>query len=739
MALYADFINVYHFMPLGGKVERDAWEEGSGNTTPKADVYTGKMTVSLKCRTELFTPDSNADYDKDKRNETPDFFTYDGENPVIPGSSLRGMLRNVYETITNSCLSVIDMDDIPVRRTSEVYLPGLLGWDDSGTISLFETVKYTVESYKRPDKNKWDDQDCFQEGAEVEFTESTNDVKKLVNAIRKKSTESLAKKSKWKIGYYFKGEPGVKKRHPCNAYVFLKGEDLSLVKDDLNPDSPELLQLKAVLESYAELAEENKNMNNHQGYKQYTKNLQKFLDHGTGYFPVHYSIEAGHIYLSPACITKEVYYQTMADILKKQEEHQSCNSAKRLCPACRLFGMTGMDHTAWSSSVRVQDAVLKKEKPEDIFWEEVTLMELASPKKSSTEFYLQKPESKGEEVLSWTYDYYMAKKDGTYQVSAYTPRISGRKFYWHQSLAKLPKEFIEKTKRNRYAKPIKKDVEFTFPVYFEKITKKQLDQLIWICNISAQKVGNRAKYGYKLGHGKPLGLGSVELTVEDVQLRCLKMGDHICYHLETYKDLFKRPYEEITYEAAGFDKSLKGAFLRMCDFGAAKKIPVTYPVAEYQSVYLANNGYMWFSNNHCKVPDKGGSLENGKITKRKELVFDQHMVPLTADSDITLSVNRQLKYSSGKEAKANDNYPAPGSTMHAIVKPVKENDPVVAIAQTETVDPFEITIDDPQKKYKGGEKIFVKLTKVYPDKKKYQGKFRNIYIGKEVHESEKYQ
>lgn len=79
-----------------------------------------------------------------RQTSSPEIFSYDGKTPVIPGSSLRGMLRSAYETVTNSCLSVTDIQEKPVRRNSDIYEPGLLQRKDNGTLTLFEAEKIAI-------------------------------------------------------------------------------------------------------------------------------------------------------------------------------------------------------------------------------------------------------------------------------------------------------------------------------------------------------------------------------------------------------------------------------------------------------------------------------------------------------------------------------------------------------------------------------------------------------------------
>lgn len=54
---------------------------------------------------------------------------------------------------------------------------------------------------------------------------------------------------------------------------------------------------------------------------------------------------------------------------------------------------------------------------------------------------------------------------------------------------------------------------FEFTVYYDGITKKQLDRLIWCINFGDNT--KEGKMAHKIGHGKPLGLGSVKFLVTE--------------------------------------------------------------------------------------------------------------------------------------------------------------------------------------------------------------------------------
>lgn len=100
-------------------------------------------------------------------------------------------------------------------------------------------------------------------------------------------------------------------------------------------------------------------------YKEYEKKLKEFLSGAGGEkFPVYYVIlgngEQQLLYLSPACITKEISIHTVKELAGAAVP---CSSLESRCPACDLFGRIGESN---------EDA-------------------LAEQKLGATEFYLKKP------------------------------------------------------------------------------------------------------------------------------------------------------------------------------------------------------------------------------------------------------------------------------------------------------------------------------------------------------------
>ncbi len=116
------YINPYNFIPY----DHDR-EVSRGNNIVSEKKLTGEIRCSLSVKTPLAIPDAGARFRSKTCN---DHFIYPfmtaGGVPVIPGSKIRGMIRNVYETVTNSCFSVINCNTLTRRDSTALRKAGLL-------------------------------------------------------------------------------------------------------------------------------------------------------------------------------------------------------------------------------------------------------------------------------------------------------------------------------------------------------------------------------------------------------------------------------------------------------------------------------------------------------------------------------------------------------------------------------------------------------------------------------------
>ena len=129
--------------------------------------------------------------------------------------------------------------------------------------------------------------------------------------------------------------------------------------------------------------------------------------------------------------------------------------------------------------------------------------------------------------------------------------------------------------------------KFTFRVYFDDISAEQLNELKWVITLG----GNDSNNGYKIGHGKPLGLGSVKLKVER----------------ECVRRLDENGKYQIKENTPGFpdivmDRQIRNEILKITDFDSVKGYDVSYPkiINKTEGFVKENNlaAHNWFSRNY---------------------------------------------------------------------------------------------------------------------------------------------
>lgn len=571
------FVNPYNFIPLPQK-KKGAYED--------PDRHTGVITYQITTKTPLFIPNTsndNAFLCTTKDHKSYDFFSYHEletgvdhrehpQEPVIPGSELRGMIRGIYETLTDSCMGVFNDEVYPERRTRDAFKPGLIHKVNENQYELCEAKDYRCR--KDSDVKK------YTEGKWISF--------------------------EGKQGYLIKGEYFPKKKY---YHLFEVLEDTKVV---IQLDDNAIKRLKAVLDSYRLQPKQEK------FYEEYRKELEKFLGgKGNEYFPVRYSLiekfanknkdaeEKKLLYLSPAAITKEIANTPLKDILG---DFSQCEIYQNRCPACDLFGMIGSDHTeAIGSKVRFSDAGITDVRSPEKYYDEILTREtLGGPKLSNPEFYLQRPQG----ASAWNYDYYI--QDG--QIHLYSKKVPlklrGRKYYVHQPDVKFPTD-VKPSNLNATIRPLKTDVTFEGKLYFENISQKQIDQLIWILNGgSKEDIKENEHLWYKLGSGKPLGFGSVELQVVSCEERIVSMeNETLNYYTKSL------PIEPQSYDKNAFSKSVANNFIKINMPDYAKGDEVTYPSVIGGTIIgtTVEKGFQWFQNN------KGNSIKESK----KSIIYEE--------------------------------------------------------------------------------------------------------------------
>lgn len=579
-----EFINPYNYVPLGKMCNRKELKYGN---------LTGEIICTLVPKTDIFIPLVNV---IEHNSDVPmEFFRYGSYKAVIPGSTLKGVIRSSFETLTNSCMSTLD-DKVIASRITSIKKPAVIK-KINGQWRLFYAKRILCKK-ELLEKNqiKTGDKVSFES---IDFIKSSgeNTKRKIVKSILKSSE----KDSFVLIGNPF-GNPKSKSGKKYESVFKIISQDYEIINESA------VNNLIAIIEDYYANDKINKD-EKHNHFIDY-----KINEEGT---PVWYEKIDNKIYLSPACKGRNAYYKTPKDLAG---DFKPCDS-KKLCSACRIFGTINQENSV-SSRVRFCDAVPKNE--DDIkIKDKVILKELSLPKPTSMEFYIYNVNKK---LKFFTYD-----TNGS--------RLRGRKYYWHNK-ADTIYSTDEKTERNYYIKPLSGDnePEFKFSIYFEKMFPSELKQLLYVLSIGDNKNENY----HKIGLGKPIGLGSVKIMVDKLKIRKVIDFNYDFKETQEYLPYYNGllNYDEVKelFELSNSDKDdeMLSSYMNISkfDYAFSSNIDICYPYTIDRNGNNRNKNYEWFTENR-------GSIKNPQ--------YKQQLIKI---NDIN---NNEIEYNYAYEISSKDN------------------------------------------------------------------------------------
>lgn len=597
-----DFINPYTFLPISDdKPARENLVRGK---------LTGKITCTLTIEKPTFIPNTSGQFtftSDGKTCKAEEFFSYDDlsnqtgslpdqapTEPRIPGSEIRGMIRNVYEQLTNSCLSVIDRKNLTHMRTTLPKKPALWDMKENKLYSCEKAMLYTHKG-REVDKTEDDTEVRFYSKDELKVGEFFSTSKVYIQTQKKKNKDGKTgsvnvvtdmkkeKKDGYEEGYLLIGEK-FSSRKKYDGVFYKQGQELCSLNDG------DIERFEFLLNTYLKNAKPEKESMGHSDYvNSYYATKKRVMKGEEGsLLPVYYNtFETNNetnvqskYYLSPACITREVFHHTISDILRDGHKvHQPCDGENdEWCPACRLFGKIGQDGQgkALASRLRFCDSEVIQN---PTFENPTVLPILGTPHYSATEFYLREPD--GENVRIWNYDYYISGRanDGVKDSDRkeWIPKLAGRKVYWHgQDRPDEEKEKLNMTSKVRCLE----GGSCQFDIYYEDLTKDELEWLI-VCLELEENARHR------IGRGKPFGMGVVNITVDDV--KALK------YYLDNGE--IKRETSSKSISVSDEKKKVLASISTyMKPLTDEEKGIVTYPKIDDNS-----EGFSWFSKNKTQM------------------------------------------------------------------------------------------------------------------------------------------
>ena len=624
------FVNPYTFIGLGNAKSMDT-------QSVEDKRLTGVLNCTLTTKTPLFIPNTsnkNVFHHKVGTGEdirSYDFYSYDNlegwegdrENtppsrPIIPGSSIRGMVRSAYEALTNSCLSTINEDTLLSKRSTAAYdrdgnknpdrgvgivekngekwvlkkgdkalmVTNALGYINEENYSE-EDKKYPI--IKRSDLTNW-------QKIHVSFSGKKHGGPHKYNVV-----SSANEDGDTIAAYFIPGEPF---GDPTDAdYNRIKRFD-TVIYNIRKGKGTELTPL--AIERIKKLSKMFEKKKNESG---------QYIGWGEANpMPVYYENVGGVYYISPACISQEVFNRKINDIISGYEP---CQTKDKVCKACALFGMVGTDKEnddgevvkggALASRLSFRDATPLPDVVPNSWYEKVdTFAILGQPRPSATEFYMEDP---GKQYDYYNYDYTIKHEGGSVNQKALLGAacIRGRKFYWHSDNTgtRYAKE-NDRPDLSITARPVAAGKSFKFDIVFQSITQDELDKLIWTLTI-----GGNSSHKHKMGHGKPIGFGSVQIDVNYSKSKF--------FELDSDLNIVESPIKTPDFDAVGLGlhHKAKKAFERVTSWNG-KPSGVTYPPGLDSKGQPAS--YVWFGEN------RKGRRYKGKIDN-----FNQRLVYVLPD------------------------------------------------------------------------------------------------------------
>ena len=622
-------------------INQDKYEHLSGEIDCTYTVET-----PLFISGERYNPNSNC-YDHFGYN----FFSIDGK-PLIPASSIRGMIRSVFEAATNSCMchvedQLLDHRVIPDTGFVSSVTPGRIILDQNENKLKFEILPGDYTTNKSEEKDKlqkvalirvYDDDESKQ--AKI----SRAGIKELVHGnfckavipqkpgkfkdfqvlglysintkdeFIRKDFDNFSDKRIEK-GYVFCTYQNIKGKR--NERFFYRADGNTYLKTPKEIDQQVIDEYNYILQDYSGRFKEDKQerLDPNNADKTYEQpELSRFIMENETKLKegdlVYAEIRMGIVdHLFPVAIPRFRYKKSIGDIINMKNSYNSpcgCNENNdndqiQFCPACRIFGWVESARTtnkvsAISSRVAFSNGEIIKGKLLD----EKKLTILDKPKPTTCAFYLS---NKGQPDFEISYN----KSDA---------QIRGRKFYHHHQ-PNLPDTIKDSNQNRRIRHSLSKGSQIKFNVKFENLCNEELGALIWSLKMEDDMM-------HKLGFGKPLGFGSLIPNCVELKLisryekynpvESTDKSERQLYKLEwnklnisdsnTFIKKFKSEMKSI-YGKEFYDlENIKDLMIMLGKI--ENNIPVHYPRPPYHNSSIPNpdgKNFEWFvGNKKAKIP-----------------------------------------------------------------------------------------------------------------------------------------
>ncbi|MFB6274144.1 MAG: TIGR03986 family CRISPR-associated RAMP protein [Salinibacter sp.] len=518
----------YNFVPLPEAVvpAAEAPDDLPGHDTYDPARHTGHFDVTLTTRSPLYirAPLTVEEFEQQNGDKPEFFYTRDEETPVVPGTSLQGMLRGLVEIASYGTMERVTEEPLFYRTMgrsslSNHYTDKLGGNVETGflrkkrgqyvikTCEMVRVPRCVLEEFgslyqgSGPNKTPHWNGDCHQ----------WKNVWVRRGGKRKRIAGQPKSSSEWDEGrLVITGDfPGKEEEF----IFFLPDSDSEML-----PVPKELIDRFHDDNQITQWQEDAFPRNQpEQGCRERDGMFRR--DPASPGDPVFFLREDEDLsFLGRAQMFRLPYENRPVDMVPGE-----LRDRELLDYADALFGYTRGDQdskgkdSAYAGRISVSSAHLE-DGQNDIWYADAPIEPsvLSSPKPTCFQHYL------------------VQDTDDIKQLKHYDSRpsedtiIRGHKLYWHdwrEGDRSIPKDPEASSTQKTQFKPVDSGVRFSWRLDFENLSGAELGALCWALHPQGDP---EKEYYHKLGMGKPLGMGSVEL---DAKL-------HLDDRTERYESLF---------------------------------------------------------------------------------------------------------------------------------------------------------------------------------------------------------
>ncbi len=564
-----------------------------GNAYVRHDSWDKKgLSGCIRCILTTVTPlviGANQQKGNQQQPGIVEPYTHRNKIPAIPANSLRGMVANIAETISQSSLRVLASEQnstytvrkevgdpikemaVLYKKADEFYLYKLPG----------NPLKVPVygDNKKREDVFFIKKARTFQnKDTSSKFIYATQDDDYTVSEL---STEANEEKIKGVL--YIRGKHINSKKNES----FIKWDGRIDESAGINV-TQQVETLEKTLRLYQDKETPGKALP--KGYNRDWKNDDKAIVQEGDLLYYKQGDEDGQITeLSYSQIWRKPVNSNLHLALERIADEDALpwnKNRKQLTPAEAMFGVVEdepkVDKAARNLASRIQftDAVAK----ESITWlPKVTLKILDSPKPPSPAMYFY--DENGQHISKKTLDLKEQNPNGRKQ---YIPQPKASEQSWKtQFTDKNPPE--NGWQQYLSCTPIPENTEFYFDIHFENLSKEELGLL----QTAIQPTVEPGMFYHRLGLGKPLGLGQITQKIETIEI----IDRTRRYSLEGLKQeryqQRKQPADQTLIDQDTLD------VLKTVYNPQYVTEPVCYPFnsSDGQKPYNESEGFSWFVKN----------------------------------------------------------------------------------------------------------------------------------------------